>query len=691
VTAGRERRSARQRRASARSRRRSAILRGIVIAVPLLLVGITAAISLVGMRAVASVEKAIPSLEAQGSINLAQTTEIYASDGTLLAYLHDEQNRTVIKSDKIPDLMRHAVVAIEDERFYQHNGVDVEGIFRAVAANLQSQDISQGFSTITMQLVGNIYLNRREMTLTRKFNEIMLALQLERKYSKNEILDMYLNTVYFGSTAYGLEAASRTYFNKEPLDLTIAEAALLAGLPQRPNGYSPRRHPDEAVARRDVVLKKMKELGYITLAQYTQAVDEPLNLAPYSPYVAVQQPYVVAYVRKQLINMYGEERVFKGGLRVETTINPAFQKLAQDAIASTLNRNNDPSAALVSIEPSTGRIVAMVGGNDYDASKFNLASQGRRQPGSAFKPFVLVAAIEMGIDPWNTYYNSARVKLNYPGAPKPWEVRTYGGDYYGPSTIFEATLRSDNTVFAQLALDVGIQRVVDVAHRMGITSEINTDPAIALGGLTYGVSPLEMASAYATLANGGVYVEPTIIQRIRDADGNIIWEAAPKTNQALSPGVAYDATRVLMANVQSGTGTGANIGRPAAGKTGTTSDWTDAWFVGYTPNLSTAVWMGDPDAQVPMTNVHGRKVTGAGFPATMWRKFMYSADRAYPYKQFAQPKIWAKYDHYFISHYGSSPSSTSLPSTTTTLTPPSTSSTSTSTTTSSTTTTTAGP
>ena len=333
----------------------------------------------------------------------------------------------------------------------------------------------------------------------------------------------------------------------------------------------------------------------------------------------------------------------------------------------------------------------MVGGNDYDTSKFNLASQGRRQPGSAFKPFVLVAAIEMGIDPWNTYYNSAHVKLKYPGAAKPWDVQTYGGDYYGPSTIVQATTRSDNTVFAQLALDVGIPRVVDVAHRMGITSELNTDPAIALGGLTYGVSPLEMASAYATLANGGVYVEPTIIKRVRDADGNIIWEAAPKTNQALSPGVAYDATRVLVANMQRGTGTGANIGRPAAGKTGTTSDWTDAWFVGYTPNLSTAVWMGDPDAQVPMTNVHGRKVTGGSFPATMWQKFMYTADRAYPYKQFAQPKVWAKYDHYFVSTYGTAPTSTSLPSTTTTLTPPSTSSTTTSTSTTSTTTTTEAP
>jgi penicillin-binding protein 1A len=226
---------------------------------------------------------------------------------------------------------------------------------------------------------------------------------------------------------------------------------------------------------------------------------------------------------------------------------------------------------------------------------------------------------------------------------------------------------------------------------MGITSELNADPAIALGGLTYGVSPLEMASAYATLANGGVYVEPTIIQRIRDADGNIIWEAQPKTNQALSAGVAYDATQVLIANIQRGTGTRASIGRPAAGKTGTTSDWTDAWFVGYTPNLSTAVWMGDPDAQVPMTNVHGRRVTGGLFPAAMWRLFMNTADRAYPYRQFATPKIWARYDHYFVSRYASAPTSTSLPTTTTTLAPPSTSTTTTTTSTTSTTTTTVGP
>jgi penicillin-binding protein 1A len=694
VRTGRERRMSRQRRTRAASRRRNRIAIGVVVAVPIIVAGTLALVSMGGLRVIASVENSLASLETQRNVSLAQTSEIYAADGTRLAYLHEEQNRTIIGGDDIPDILRHAVVAIEDERFYQHNGVDLEGILRALATNLREQEISQGFSTITMQLMGNLYLNRREMTLTRKFNEMALAWELERKYSKNEILDMYLNTVYFGSTAYGAEAAARTYFDKEPKELTIAEAALLAGLPQRPNGYSPRRHPDLAIERRNVVLDKMLDLGYITIGEYQQAISEPLSLAPYSPYVEVQEPYVVAYVRKQLINMYGEDRVFKGGLRVETTINPVYQKLAQDAIATTLSRESDPASALVCIENKTGHIVAMVGGNDYDTSKFNLASQGRRQPGSAFKPFVLVAAMEMGIDPWNTYYESVHVRLTYPGAVKPWDVQTYGGSYYGPSTIVQATLRSDNTVFAQLALDVGVERIIDVAYRMGITSELNPNPAIALGGLTYGVSPLEMASAYATLGNSGVHVQPTIIQRIRDANGNVIWEAQPRTNQALSDGVAYDATRILAANIASGTGTKAAIGRPAAGKTGTTSDWTDAWFVGYTPHLSTAVWMGDPDAQVPMTNVHGIRVTGGSFPAIIWRKFMYTADRDYPLVNFAGPTVPARYDYYFVSQYGVAPTSTSMPTTTvppvttTTTTLPTTTTTSTTTTSTTTTSTT---
>ncbi len=666
---GRERRSARQRRAHAVQRRRIIVLIAVLAAIPIITVGILAGVFMMGLHTVAAVEDTLLSLEHQGEVTLAETTQIYAADGTLLAYLHGEENRTVISGKQIPDIMRHALVSIEDERYYRHNGVDFQGFVRAFVTNIRAEGVDEGFSTITMQLAGNLYLDRTDISFTRKWNEMVLAWQMDRKYSKNEILDMYLNTVYFGSNAYGVEAAARTYFDKDPMDLTIAEAALLAGLPQAPSAFSPRRHPEAAMKRRDQVLNKMYELGFITKREAEEALDQHLDLAPYSPYTQVKEPYVVAFVRKQLIDMFGLERVFGGGLRVDTTINPAYQNLAMNAITSTLDQEGDPSAALVSIEVKTGYIRAMVGGSDYDNSKFNLAAQGRRQPGSAFKTFCLVAALERGMDPETTYYQSMPVVLDYPGAPEPWSVKTYGHSYYGTSNIVQATLRSDNTVYAQMALDVGAEQIVDVAHRMGITSEINANPAIALGGLTIGVSPMEMASAYATLANEGEYVQPTIITRVTDSSGAVIWEAQPKRTQGISAAVAYETTRILAMNIRSGTGTRADIERPAAGKTGTATEWYDAWFCGYTPHLSTSVWMGNPDAQVPMDNVHGIKVTGGSFPAIIWQKFMYQADRDYPKDEFAKPAIPIVYDRFFHSAYAVAPASSTTISTTTTTIP----------------------
>jgi penicillin-binding protein 1A len=418
------------------------------------------------------------------------------------------------------------------------------------------------------------------------------------------------------------------------------------------------------------VIRKMAEGGFITQEEADDALLTPINLAPYSPYTQVQEPYVVAYVRKQLIDMFGEERVFQGGLQVETTIDPDYQKLAIEAITSTLNEQGDPSAALVSIEPSTGYIRAMVGGTDYDTSKFNLASQGRRQPGSAFKTFCLTAAIEMGMSPYQTFYVSMPLELTYPGATKPWKVKTFGGKAYGISSVAQATLRSDNTVYAQMALDVGADRIVDVAHRMGIRTPLNNSPAIVLGGLTYGVSPLEMASAYGTLANKGQHVEPTIILRIRDSSGKVIWEANPKRTQAISAGVAWEVTRILQDNIPHGTGTRANIDRPAAGKTGTAQEFGDAWFCGYTPHLSTSVWVGHPQGQIAMTDVHGVSVTGGSFPAEIWQKFMTVADRDYPETEFTAPQVLVEYDPFFRSTYSTWPSSTTTKSTTTTLPPP---------------------
>ena len=666
---GRERRSARERRARVVGQRRIVILVAVLVIVPLVAIGVLAGVFMLSLRAVASVEQDLPELEDQGEVTLAETTQIYAADGTLLAYLHGEENRTVISGKQIPDVMRQALVAIEDERYYTHSGVDFEGFVRALVTNIQSRGVDEGFSTITMQLVGNLYLDRRDISLDRKWNEMVLAWQVERKYSKDEILDMYLNTVYFGSNAYGVEAAARTYFDKDPMGLTIAEAALLAGLPQRPSGFSPRRHPEAALKRRDLVINKMYELGFITKSEAEEAFDTPLELAPYSPYTKVQEPYVVAFVRKQLIDMFGTETVFAGGLRVQTTINPAYQNRAMEAITSTLDREGDPSAALVSIEVETGYIRAMLGGSDYDNSKFNLAAQGRRQPGSAFKTFCLVAALERGIEPYETYYQSMPVTLDYPGAPEPWNVKTYGNTYSGTINIAQATLKSDNTVYAQLALDVGAEQIVDVARRMGISSELNANPAIVLGGLTIGVSPLEMASAYATLANEGEYIQPTIIVSVKDSGGNLLWEAQPKRTQAISAAVAYETTRILEMNIRSGTGTKAAIDRPAAGKTGTAQEWYDAWFCGYTPHLSTAVWMGNPDAQVSMDNVHGIRVTGGSFPAIIWQKFMYDSDRDYPEQNFVKPEIAIKYDRFFQSTYSVAPTSSTTISTTTTTEP----------------------
>jgi len=667
---GRQRRSARQRRSEKTHRRRVIILIAVLVVMPLIAAGIFGAVLSLGLRTVAAVEKDIPSLDDQHQVSLAQTSAIYAADGTLLAYLHGVENRTVISGKQIPQVLRNAVVAIEDERFYSHPGVDFQSFMRALASNVSAQRTTEGFSTITMQLVGNLYLDRTDLSFNRKFSEMALAWQLERKYSKDEILDLYLNTVYFGSNAYGVEAAAQTYFGKDPANLTLAEAALIAGLPQAPTGFSPRKHPDKALERRNMVIGKMAETGFVTEKEAENALLTPIELAPYSPYTQVQEPYVVAYVRKQLIDMFGEEKVFQGGLRVETTINPAYQKLATDTIASTLNQQGDPSAALVSLESATGYIRAMVGGTDYDTSKFNLASQGRRQAGSAFKTFALTAAIEMGINPWDSSYMSMPVSLTYPGATQPWKVKTFGGNSYGISTVVQATLRSDNTVYAQLALDVGADRIVDVAHRMGITSYLNESPAIVLGGLTYGVSSLEMASAYGTLANKGEHVEPTIILRIKDSSGRVIWKANPKRTQAISAGVAYDVTRILQQNILHGTGTKANIDRPAAGKTGTAQEFGDAWFCGYTPHLSTTVWVGHPAGQVPMTDVHGISVTGGSFPAQIWQQFMNVADRDYPDADFSKPEVLVTYDPFFRSTYAAYPSSTTTQSTTTTLMPP---------------------
>jgi penicillin-binding protein 1A len=566
-------------------------------------------------------------------VTIGQNSFIYAADGSLLGSIPAEKNRQPMSLEKMSPAVIDATIAIEDRRFWSHVGIDASGVLRAAFKNLEAGRIVEGGSTITQQLVRNLYIGN-DRSFTRKAKEACLALKLDAKWDKERILETYLNQVYFGNHAYGIEAAAQTYFSKRAKRLWLAEAALLAGLPQAPSVFDPFNRPGEAVERRNDVLRAMLDAGYIDVRQYEKAVAAPLRLKRGELYTKIREPYFFSYVRDLLIKEYGVSTVRSGGLKVYTTIIPRFQRYAIRAIKQTLPYREDPASAIVSIDPKTGAIRAMTAVAPQRKNlQFNLAAQGRRQAGSAFKTFVLAEAIEEGIDPSATNYLSAPFRWQ----PDPtcdesddpncvWEVATYSNSYLGPVDITRATLASDNTVYARLTLDVGPENVVEIAHRMGIKTKLQPVASVGLGSNS--VSVLEMASAYATLAAGGVYSEPLAIRKVVLANGNTDDEAGwgkPKRERVFSDGVAYEVTKILEQNIQAGTGTGAAIGRPAAGKTGTTENNADAWFVGYTPQLATAVWVGYPNAQIEMSSVHGIAVAGGTFPATIWNLFMSSA------------------------------------------------------------------
>jgi 1A family penicillin-binding protein len=576
----------------------------------------------------------LPDITDPSVFNVAQTTKIYSADGVLLANLYLE-NRQVVPLEKISPHLLQAVVAVEDERFYQHNGVDFIGLARAMVTNITT-DRTEGASTLTQQFIRNTILSeeRFEISYKRKAREAWLALQLEKDHSKDEILAMYLNTVYYGEGAYGAEAASMTFFNKHASDLTIGEAALLAGLPQAPSRLTPYDNPDGAVSRRQWVLSKMHEQGYITSAEYEEAKVEDLNLKR-SPELDEQgvykAPYFVAHVKKLLQDEYGTSLVFKGGLTVYTTLDTKLQTYAEEASRSTLDRADDPDNALVAIEPDTGYIKALVGGRDWNSNKFNFATQARRQPGSSFKVFTLVAALEEGMPPRRMLDSSSPALIPTQGGPV-WKVgNAEGGGGRGYITLQSATVGSVNTAFARLIAEMGAEKVVLTARRMGIESDIKPYLSITLGSQE--VTPLEMASAFGTLAADGKHYPHTAITKIVGADGATVFEAIPEGEQAISHSIAYAATQILKGVITGGTARRAAIGRPAAGKTGTTQDYRDAWFVGYTPDLVCSVWMGYTPER-PMRSVHGRRVFGGTFPAEIWQKFMSKAHADLPKSDF---------------------------------------------------------
>jgi penicillin-binding protein 1A len=600
-----------------------------------------------------------PSLAACKPVEVGGNSVLYAADGSRLGVIASEEARAPVSIDRIPKSLQHATVAIEDQRFYEHGGVDPEGILRAALANLEAGRTVEGGSTITQQLVRNLCIAHPRRTLERKIIEAKLAIEYAERHSRREILGSYLNTASYGTvggaTAIGVGAAAKMYFSRPVWKLSLAQAALLAGLPQAPTDYNPVLNPRGARARRNAVLAKMAGQGWISAAQAHRARRSGLELNLDRGYFDKRQPYFFDYVEDRLLEAYGVNTVRKGGLRVYTTIRPRLQRVALEAMRSALPYPEDPASALVSIDPRNGWIEAMATSTDYATSKFNLAAQGHRQPGSTFKTFVLTTAIKQGIDPYTTYYDSKHLDLNLPRWGH-WEVSTADLGYLGRINLKQATVASDNTVFAQLDLDVGPRAVKATARSMGIESPLDGIPAEGIGGLRVGVSPLEMADAYATLAAGGIHRDPIAIRRVVFPDGRVGRPESAEPRRVVAAPVAYQVWRLLHDNIVEGTGTAAYTGCPGqGGKTGTTDNFTDAWFAGFQPNLATVVWVGYPQSNaIEMTDVHGQTAYGGTFPAEIWHSLYSGAEVAC--EEFSKPSAPISWAPFFGRYTASSPS-----------------------------------
>src|SRR4051794_26420949 len=615
-------RQVRRRRGKGNGRKRAFLGFALVLSVFAL-----AALSAVGW--VIAVAASAPDIKDLKPTDKGQNSVVYAADGSRLGYVASDTNRTPITWEDMPLSIRQATVAIEDKRFYEHGGVDPEGIVRAGVKNLTSGKTVQGGSTITQQLVRALYIHDPKQDIKRKIREAKLAQELEDEHSKTWILEQYLNTVPYGTvrgrTALGAEAASQVYFSKSAKDMTLSESAMLAGLPQAPSQYNPFQNPRAALERRNDVLQAMADNGFISQARATKAMEKGLGLKRSTKYERRREPYFFDYVEQLLIEKYGVSVYRRGGLKIYTTIDPKKQQQGRQAIESQLNQKGDPSSAVVSIEPQTGYIRAMASSGTYNDRTFNLAAQGHRQPGSSFKPMVLVTAIREGVDPRRTFYTSKPLHLQIPGYGT-WNVKTYDNSYGGNMDLVHATLKSDNSVYAQLDVDLGPKKVAQTAKDLGITSKLEGVPSEGLGGLGQGVSPLEMARAYATLANLGKRHKPVAIRKVVFRDGKTDDSLGKsKGKQVIPDWVAAETTKILEMNVQKGTGTKAQIGCPAAGKTGTTDNFNDAWFVGFTPDLASAVWVGYPNALREMRSVHGISSGGGRSRAQIGGEYMKQA------------------------------------------------------------------
>ena len=628
------------------------------------LIAILAAVLLLGLISFVfgmfvSIASDLPSLTRFAQYKEAQSSELLDDLGHPIGVL-SQQNRVIVTAGQIPQIVKEAVISIEDKRFWTNSGVDLRGIARAFVNDVFKRGGVQGASTIEEQFIKNALQAQSHRTIFEKLREAALAYQLSQKWSKEKIITAYLNTIYFGNGAYGIESAAQTYFGHEANHLECGmpghalcvtqlapwEAALLAGIIQDPTEYNPVVHPQLAEERRNVVLKQMYEQGYLTHAIYAESLRQALPApheiqAPQEEAVeGVQTGYFTSWVEQQVIERYGAPRAFDGGLKIKTTLDLELQRAAEQAVNNYLAYSGGPTASLVAIENSTGEVRAMVGGRNYDESPFNLATEGERQPGSSFKAFDLAAALEDGISPDSVWTSKPKTfYVHTASGTEKFEVHNDEGAYSGSNTLTGATAFSDNSIYAEVGLKVGTARIAKLAHRMGITTPLSTNAAMTIGGLTIGVTPLDMAHAYETIAHGGSRVTgsmalagaPVGIQEVNAGshvlpDGHHVDVNAVQTIPVLPKDIAEEETGVLETVIQYGTGKSAAIGQFAAGKTGTTSNYGDAWFVGWDSKYTVAVWVGYPNKLIPMTtDFGGQPVLGGTFPALIWHDFMVSA------------------------------------------------------------------
>ncbi len=580
-----------------------------------------------------------------------------------LGLLASNQNRIILKdSQDISAWMKYAIIAVEDQRFYENSGVDLRGIGRAFVNDVIKGGARQGGSTITQQFVKNALEAQDQRTVFQKLRESALAYHLTRKWSKDKILREYLNSIYFGNGAYGVEAAARTYFGSDPnhqgcgtlarpcaKELEPHEAALLAGIVASPSGYDPTVNPTAARTRRDIVLAKMLEQNRISSAQHADAIAQPLYGGEVSPpRVESKAPYFTSWVRQQLVDKFGARRAFEGGLRIRTTLDLDLQQQAQRAVNTYLSNPGGPTAAVVALDNDTGEVRAMVGGRDYEAEPFNLATQGQRQPGSSIKPFILAEALRQGVGPGSVWPSRKR-EFTVPnsGGKEKFVVNNFDDNYAGSSTLARGLTFSDNSVYAAVGIKIGTKKVARLVRQMGVRTPVSSNYAMTLGGLKQGVTPLDLAHAYETFAEKGIRVYgslgtsdqgPVAIRSVEKSEsGNCVTIAGTDTcvtknrrkrRRVLSPQVAETAASIMSTVVTQGSGKRAAYGGPAAGKTGTTENFGDAWFVGFTDRMTVAVWVGYPEGFKPMlTEFQGEPVAGGTFPALIWREFMVSANK----------------------------------------------------------------